>query len=174
MARGREAQIANERRMRTDLLPIRPRAPATPRRAIEARAALRGGDRGRAAPPGLTAPFIRQRFQEPRAYVVNVDLSAADPVVATSYELRIRPAIVNGRVEPSPLRLELPGDERTWFVVRPVGARGRSAGSPVDYSVRAGVYRVLADGFDSLEVCRKPCSRSIMVSLGQSRARIAK
>ena len=124
--------------------------------------------------PGLTAPFLRQRFREPGAYVANVDLSAPDPVVGTAYELRVRPAVASENLRLSPLRLHLAGGESVFYVVRPYRGTAGSTASAADYSVRAGVYRILAGGFDSLEVCRKPCTHSIVVSLRADSARITK
>ena len=122
--------------------------------------------------PGLSAPFLRQRFRELGSYVVRIDLSAVEPSAGMPYELRVRTIGSKSVLKSAPIRLHLVGGQNVSFIVRPHG--GGVVGEPSDYTVPAGVYRVLAPGTDSVDVCRKPCRRTTVVSLAQSAARIAR
>jgi hypothetical protein len=121
-----------------------------------------------------TASFLRHRFQEPGAYVLTVDLAGMYPAVGMPYELRVRPVASAHRVTASPLRLQLPGRENVWYVVRPRGANVSAGGAVSDFTVRAGVYRVLAPGVDSIEICRQPCRESLLVALTQASVRVSR
>src|SRR4051812_5611302 len=115
-----------------------------------------------------TASFLRHRFQEAGTYVLTVDLAGMEPAVGMPYELRVRSVASAHAVTASPLRLQLAGGENVWYVVRPRGADASAGGAISDFMVRAGTYRVLAPGVDSIEICRQPCRSSSVVALTQA------
>ena len=103
-----------------------------------------------------SASYLRLRVPETAPYRLTVDLDVnliGDPTVVP-YELRVH-TMPARRIGATPL-LRIVGDKHLKVRVRAIAPRmpePRGAG----VSVSPGVYRLLAPGIDSVEVCRIPC-----------------
>jgi hypothetical protein len=103
-----------------------------------------------------SASYLRLRVPETAPYRLTVDLDVnliGDPVVVP-YELRVH-TMPARRIGVTPL-LRIVGDKHLKARIRAIAPRmpePRGAG----VTVSSGVYRLLAPGIDSVEVCRIPC-----------------
>ena len=106
-----------------------------------------------------TASYLRYRFPEVGAYTlsVGVPMGASDTV---AYELRIRQmpsAFATNPLRGAPL-VFLEADSAARLAVLPNRPSGANAAALSAFRVRAGWYRVLAPGLDSVFACRLPCT----------------
>jgi len=110
--------------------------------------------------PGLTAPFLRQRFVLPATYTLAIDLDMPEPRVGVPYELRIREARTKQPYAISPVRLTFRDTTARYRVTS-----RRTGGSRAAALVDAGAYRVIAVPGDTLLVCKLPCRKSRRIPL---------
>jgi len=117
-----------------------------------------------------SASYLRLRIPETASYrlTVDLDVNLINATIDVPYTLRVH-TIPTRRIGAVPL-LRIVGDKRLKVAVRAIAPRGmeqRNGGVPVS----PGVYRLLAPGIDSIEVCRIPCKtpRTFSVAGASSR-----
>lgn len=117
---------------------------------------------------GGTASFLRFRVPTTGAFELDVDLDLDNMVPAPEHETGLPYDLIARRVgrplavSSAPL-LNLVGSGKTQYEVRPHGV------VPADTLI-ARTYRVFSPDFDSLEICRLPCTRRQTVSVRTNRA----
>ena len=114
-----------------------------------------------------TASYLRYRFPEPGAYTLHVGVPPRGSDT-TAYELRVRqtghdPATDSLRGAPL---VFLDADSTARLAIVPDRRTAAARGDLSAFEVRAGWYRLLAPGLDSVFVCRLPCGdlRSVPLS----------
>jgi hypothetical protein len=103
-----------------------------------------------------SASYLRLRIPETGSYrlTVDLDVNLINAQIDVPYELRVHTIPVR-KIGAAPF-LRIVGDKRLKARIRAIAPRGlesQSDGVPIS----PGVYRLLAPGIDSIEVCRIPC-----------------
>jgi hypothetical protein len=113
-----------------------------------------------------TAPYLRYQFPGAGTYTLSATIGANGEQLVIPFELRVRDDVRRSPRRLATVHIDLPGDSTTNYFVR--RSRNQSTSRAVDsvFMARAGRYRVLAPGADSIFVCTRDCEsvRAISVS----------
>ena len=115
--------------------------------------------------PGLTAHFVRHRFELSAPYVLDVAVSPVSPRIGDRFELRVR-MIAGDTLSAAMGTVTLVGDKNAWFSFQRVDGDRLTPVSEGESRVRSGTYRLLAKHTDTFRVCKLPCVSPKLISGG--------